>query len=117
MLLNLSNHPSVNWSKEQREAAEKQFGGVVDLPFPQIPSGATTAEVKALAQTYLEKIPPSVSAVHLMGELTFVVALVRLLQKNKIKVVASAAERQVLEEKDGIKTAKFQFVQFREYPK
>jgi hypothetical protein len=48
MLLNLSNHPSVNWSPEQRAAAERQFGGVADLAFPHIDPTATTAEVKKI---------------------------------------------------------------------
>jgi predicted secreted protein len=54
--------------------------------------------------------------VHLMGEMTFTVALVKMLQKSNIRVVCSTTKRIVLEEKEGVKTAKFQFIQFRDYP-
>lgn len=119
MLLNLSNHPSTNWGNEQRQAAQNQFGGVVDMPFPHINPTATTAEVKQLAKEYQSLIShhqSPITAVHLMGELTFVMALVKLLQKHKMPVVASTTNRLVLEEKDGQKTVQFQFVQFRTYP-
>jgi hypothetical protein len=126
MLLNLSNHPSVNWSKEQLEAAHVQYGGVVDMPFPQISPEATTDEVMELAKAYSRKVilydsnelsgtTPSVSAVHLMGEMTFVVALISLLQSEGIEVICSTTERRVLEEKDGKKTMQFVFCRFRAY--
>jgi hypothetical protein len=129
MLLNLSNHPSVNWSKEQLNAAQTQYGGVVDMPFPPISPEATTDEVIELAKTYARKVvlhtplmptassllSETVSAVHLMGEMTFVVALVRLLLEAGIEVVCSTTQRTVLEESDGKKTTQFAFVQFRAY--
>ena len=119
MLLNFSNHPSINWSKAQLEAAQQHYGSVQDLPFPQIAPMANTAEVKNLAKDYCALILadyPAVSAVHLMGEMTFIVALVRLLKRKNIKVVCSTTERMVLEEQDGKKTMQFVFQQFREYP-
>ena len=119
MLLNLSNHPSKNWSSEQLEAVQKQYQSVTDLPFPQISPQATTEEVILLAKTYLKKITHDFSvltAVHLMGEMTFTVALVRMLQKNHIPVVCSTTERVVIEEKDGKKTMQFSFCRFRAYP-
>lgn len=115
MLLNLSNHPSVSWSKAQFDAAIHDYGSIEDLAFPQIAPEATTEAVQALAKDYFQKIDPSVSAVHLMGEMTFVVALVGLLQQAGIKVVCSTTQRTVLSESDGQKTAQFTFVQFREY--
>jgi hypothetical protein len=33
MIINLSNHPSANWTTEQLIVA-KTFGEIVDLPFP-----------------------------------------------------------------------------------
>ena len=120
MVINLSNHPSVKWSPEQRAAAQTQFGGVEDMPFPNVPPDADAEEVKHLARLYFEKITQKSNnqmiMVHLMGEMTFVVALVHLLQKAKIRIVCSTTKRLVLEEKEGMKTAKFQFVQFRDYP-
>ena len=126
MLLNISNHPSINWTKEQRDAAISQYGGIADQAFPHIAPDATTEMVYQLAKQYATRIinnieyantlDPSVKAVHLMGEMTFVFALVGLLQKMGITVVCSTTQRTVLEEKDGKKTAQFQFVQFRAYP-
>ena len=116
MLLNLSNHPSVSWSKEQFDAAVLQYGSIEDIAFPHIAPDATTEDVTQLAQTYFEEIDPSVSAVHLMGEMTFVYALVGLLQRAGIQVVCSTTQQTVLEELDGKKTAQFRFVQFRAYP-
>ena len=123
MLLNLSNHPSVSWSKEQFDAAVLQYSSIEDLAFPHIAPDATTEEVTQLAQTYFEKIDPKIAsclamtnAVHLMGEMTFVYALVGILQRAGIQVVCSTTQRTVLEERDGKKTAQFSFVQFRAYP-
>jgi hypothetical protein len=120
MLINLSNHPSQNWSPEQLEAAKSQFGQVEDLPFPNIPPDATANAVLNLAKTYFDKIMTfgdnPLLQVHLMGEMTFTVALVRMLQNAQIRVVCSTTKRIILEEKEGLKTAKFQFIQFRDYP-
>ncbi len=118
MLLNLSNHPSKNWTQAQRDAAEQTYGSIGELAFPSIEPTATTDEVKKLARNYAKEIlaTPRITAVHLMGEMTFVVALVRLLQKSKMVVVCSTTKRTVVEEKNGLKTAQFNFVQFRTYP-
>ena len=120
MLINLSNHPSVNWLPEQIAAAKTQFGTVEDMPFPGIPPEADTERVIKLAHFYCEKITQQYHnqtiTVHLMGEMTFVVALVRLLQKAEIRVICSTTRRLVLTEMEGVKTAKFQFIQFRDYP-
>ena len=119
MLLNLSNHPTKIWSPSQLEAAQNAYESVVDLAFPQISPQATTQEVADLAKRYLKQIMveyPNLTAVHLMGEMTFTATLVRLLQKKGILVISSTTERIVLEEKDGKKTAQFLFCQFRTYP-
>ena len=117
MLLNLSNHPSVNWSPEQLNAAKVQFGEVADLAFPHIDPTATTAEVKKIARYYVGEIAHTkdIKAVHLMGEMTFVVAVANGLKRRKMPVFCSTTKRTVLEEKDGQKTTQFTFVQFREY--
>jgi hypothetical protein len=120
MLLNLSNHPSVKWQKNQYETAIKQYGSVEDMPFPQIPPEENTEGVKELAKQYAatithKQLTTDNITVHLMGEMTFVVALVGLLQKAGIEVVCSTTQRLVLEEKDGKKTMQFVFVRFRGY--
>ena len=42
--INLSNHPSDKWDEKQMEAA-KQYGEVMDIPFPSIPAQADENEV------------------------------------------------------------------------
>jgi hypothetical protein len=119
MLLNLSNHPSSKWPFDQIMAANIQFDGVEDLPFPNIDPFADDFEVARLSGDYFKMITarPDVSelTVHLMGEMTFSFRLINRLKKAGIPVVASTTNRTVLEEKDGKKTIQFQFIQFRNY--
>lgn len=121
MLLNVSNHPSEAWSQAQREAAEALFRRVEDMPFPPIDPHATSEEVQQLAMQFATEIETTLhsskeeNAVHVMGELTFCVALVRLLQAKSVKCVASTTQRDTIEHANGTKTSRFQFVQFREY--
>lgn len=122
MLINLSNHPSANWSKEQFKAA-KDYIEIVDIPFPAIDPQLDARSILRLAKEYLQVVleelgtsEDPLNAVHLMGEMTFTFSLVTMLQKRNIKCLASTSKRQVLELKDGKKTMEFQFVRFREYP-
>lgn len=39
MFINFSNHPSILWAEEERNAALK-YGTIEDLAFPQVPEGA-----------------------------------------------------------------------------
>ena len=117
MLLNLSNHFTDTWSPEQIAAAKAQFGDIADLAFPHIDPTATTAEVKKIARYYAGEIAATkeVKAVHLMGEMTFVVAVANGLKRRGMPVFCSTTKRTVLGEQDGKKTTQFEFVQFREY--
>lgn len=119
MLLNFSNHPSGNWSAEQRQAALSGFKGIEDLPFPSVDPGADESEIGMLARQYgaviLERPDARDLTVHVMGEMTFTTALVNLLLHEGIPCVASTTERSVLEEEDGRKTVVFRFVRFRKY--
>ncbi len=123
MLINLSNHPSANWSDIQLKAAEK-YGQIVDLPFPVVNPGAETCLIRQLAEDYYKKVmkhlPADSSAnfiVHIMGELTFCFALVALLQKSGIQCIVSTTSRQAINQPDGAKVSRFEFVKFREYSK
>ena len=117
MLLNLSNHFTDTWSSKQIAAAETQFGTIADLAFPHIDPTATTADVKKIARSYARDIAhtPEIKAVHLMGEMTFVVAVANGLKRRGMPVFCSTTKRTVLEEQDGKKTTQFEFVQFRAY--
>lgn len=121
MLINLSNHPSDKWPKNQIEAAIP-YGNLLDLPFPEIDPTLDEHSILVLAHTYAERIKgiagvkPEMCVVHLMGELTFCFVLVRLLQREGITCIASTAKRQAIELQNGVKTSRFTFVRFREYP-
>lgn len=145
MLINLSNHPSKNWSKQQFDAAIAQFSEVVDIAFPNVPPTASKEEVEDLASEYLHKCLEidTQATIHVMGEMTFVHAFVSMLPlqgvtfrftsewyKNhggdfkiytacNMKAVASTSERVSTEKlnDDGSvsKTFTFKFIQFRYY--
>lgn len=114
-------HPSAHWPANQLAAAHAQFGGVADMAFPVIDPESDTAAVQALAVQFDAEIrarlqSEAVQAVHLMGEMTFTVALTALLQQHDIPVYCSTTRRNILEEKDGRKISQFEFVRFRAYP-
>jgi len=122
MFINISNHPSSKWEEKQISIA-KEYGAILDIPFPQIDPAATSEQVKDLAMSYFDEIQNIVKSdsspivVHIMGEMTFVFALVQMLQKQDIECVASTSERLVTEEQNGRKVVQFNFVQFRAYSK
>lgn len=116
MLLNLSNHPSKKWSKNQQKAAESEYKIVKDIPFPHISPEASMGEVNKIVTTYKNKILEyQPDAVHIMGELTFTCSLIDQLMKHKIKCIASTTTRNVEENGEGVKKVRFEFVRFREY--
>lgn len=123
MLINLSNHPLPKWSPDQREAAEREYGSIHDLPFPQLDPAASLGAVRGIVQQYvvqcIEKIekegPHQRHAIHIMGEFTFTYLFVKEMEQRGIPCVASTTERIVTDNPDGSKTTLFQFVQFRPY--
>lgn len=127
MFINVSNHPSNNWSKKQYETAF-QMGSVVDLAFPEVDPMMDSTQVFDLAQEYFAKIETLKTnnklvtediTVMVAGEFTFTFYLVKLLKQHNYKVVAACTKRETVEhqQEDGsvIKVAKFVFIQFREY--
>lgn len=123
--LNISNHPSSNWSKEQLDAVNDAV--IEDLSFPFIRANGTTAEIANQARCLVDAI---ISGGHendtnnitamVQGEMTFTYAIVHELQARGITCVAACSDRIVEEvvNPDGTTTKKstFKFVQFREYP-
>jgi hypothetical protein len=94
----------------------------VDLPFPQVDPAGDEVYIEEIVQDYLQQIDDIVKqshnenniSVHIMGEMTFIYAMVKALQKIGISCVASTTERDAQEE-NGIKLSEFRFVKFREY--
>jgi hypothetical protein len=136
MLLNLSNHAVAKWSAAQKQAAEQRFGEIHDLPFPVIAPNADLNSIITLAQEYVQKcrnqfdhlqnpassIKDPASAIHVMGEMTFVYQFVKLATAGAygatgagLRCVASTTERRAVDHPDGSKTSEFRFVRFREY--
>lgn len=118
MFINHTNHPSQDWSLEQREIA-MSYGTIVDIPFPNIDPHATQHEIDALVQGYTERIMSlHPNAVLCQGEFVYCHAVVERLLVAGITVVAATSQRVVDEfYVDGVshKTVRFEFVQFREY--
>lgn len=121
MFINLSNHPSTVWDKTQFDAVPKDYGEIVDIPFPSISPESTAEEIVDLAKLYYNQIEnltaksKAYSAVHLMGETVFVYALATMLIKSGYAVLASTTNREV--EYDGDrKISTFRFVRFRQFP-
>ena len=119
MLINLSNHPSSKWNSEQTEAANRLYGEIVDLPFPQVDPNGDEAYVARLVDEYAGKVLQLAGkqpvTVHLMGEMTFTCAMVARLREMGIGCVASTTARTVTELANGTKEAIFKFVRFRKY--
>ncbi|MBZ4677016.1 MAG: CRISPR-associated protein [Anaerophaga sp.] len=123
MLINLSNHPSDIWDREQKSTAEKQFGNIRDLSFPLVDPMADENEINSIANSLLNRCveifedqPASpTNAVHIMGEMTLTFAVVKKLQKHHIQCIASTTQRKVsINDKDQ-KSSIFKFCRFRKY--
>lgn len=117
MFLNFTNHPSAAWKEAQLEAA-RQYGEIVDLPFPDIMPEMSFEQVQQLADSYVGQITSQYGhdiTVHVMGEMTFTFAVVTRLKAAGIACVASTTERRVIETPDGKRTYDFDFTQFRRY--
>jgi hypothetical protein len=119
MLINLSHHPSANWSAEQKTAAVEQFGEIRDLPFPSVDPKGDEEYIKSLVDEYLVKIDDMAcniasTNIHVMGEMTFSFAMVTALQQKGFTCVSSTTER-IVKEENGVKTSEFRFVRFRNY--
>ena len=115
MLLNLSNHPSSQWSKAQRVAAE-EYGDIIDLPFPAIDPWASEADIAVLADSLFQQIKSMGGVedltVHLMGEFSFTYALLCRLRQEGYDCVVSTSDRNVVMG-EGVKEVIFNFVRFR----
>jgi len=118
LFINFSNHPSSKWSDAQVNAA-KAFGEIVDLAFPQIDPSHNHSQIEKLANDYVDKIremaPDGSAVIHIMGEMTFMFAIVCKLKSLGVKCVAATTERKVVDKADNVKETTFEFVQFREY--
>ena len=119
MLINCTNHPSKRWGETQKKAAEA-FGGVVDLPFPEIDPSDSTEQLRSLAAEYAGKIEAmDGDAVLAAGEFAFLFLLVDKLLSDGVRVLCACSKRLTTEERrpDGSieKHSVFVFERFRDY--
>lgn len=119
MFVNLSNHRSKNWSEKQIEAA-REYGEIIDIPFPNVDPYWSEKEIDDLVEVYLKKILGIYNpVVMIQGEFSFTYKLINRCKEYNIKVVTSCSKRKSSEYKDkqGIthKESLFEFIQFREY--
>lgn len=117
MFINLTNHPSERWSKEQLNAA-RQYGEIVDLSFPIIEPDFTKDDVMFFVRECIETVLGLMegdTVVHVMGEMTFTYNMVNALKEKGVTCLASTTERNTIMTPDGKKISEFKFVQFREY--
>ena len=118
LLINLSNHPTGDWTPKQKRAA-KEYGEVQDLPFPNVSPSLSSEELNHLVEKCFQNLlalsERADITVHLMGEFTFTHRLINRLQGVDIKCLASTTERIVTEVEGQQKLVTFQFVGFRPY--
>ena len=117
-LINFSNHPSELWEANQLEAS-KEYGKIMDIPFPNVNPDASAEEIQDLAERYAEKILSLAEGnrvtVHVMGEMTLTYLVVTLLKEKGIECIASTSERYSEEIAIGRKITEFKLVRFRKY--
>lgn len=125
LFLNLSNHPSSQWSNEQREAALALAGPaarIVDLPFPQVDPRRTDLKyldelIASLpVQEFALRYRHAPKAAMVQGEHVLTVLLVARLLELGFRCYAATSERQTEVQPDGRKVVTFRFVCFRPYP-
>lgn len=117
MFINLSNHPSTNWSEQQINAAKKIGGEIIDISFPNIDPHDSSSSIQVLALRYYDQIINlNPDAVMVSGEYTFTLRLYSMLRYHGVPTCVACTERKVEEiVHDGktIKKSTFEFVQFR----
>lgn len=118
MFINLSNHPSSEWSERQLAEA-REYGDIIDIPFPAVSPWEDEAYIASLSADYLHDIlsgyHPAQDVFHIMGEMCFSFSLVRKLQEKGFTCLASTSERIVTETSPGHKEVCFHFIRFRNY--
>ena len=119
--INITNHYSVNWSKEQQEAANK-YGYIIDHGFPMVPPRASSKsldnEATNLVNFIIDKFGNNIVAL-VQGEMTMTYKIVNEFKRRGITCVAATSERTVTEKRQDDGSTKkqtiFKFVGFREY--
>lgn len=118
--INLSNHPSADWTEEQLEAARK-LGQIIDVEFPDVHPDWEAQEIERQTKTIVSQVHQMVNGdtigttIHVMGEMNMTYNLVHSLTSIGYRCVASTTKRDVESKPDGSKISTFHFVAFRDY--
>lgn len=122
LFINYTNHPSTKWSKEQIDAAKFLADKIIDIPFPNVDPSLDEDGIISLVEAEMKKMEGVISneneiIIHIAGEPTFVAYFVSHCNKwcPNIACLTSTTKRDVVENEDGTKTVKFNFVRFRQY--
>ena len=116
MLINLTNHPSALWTKEQREACAG-FDGIMDMKFPSVDPAWGEDDIARAADDICRRLMgiKGLEAVHVAGEHTLTFAIVARLLKAGIRCLTSTTERSSVDLPDGRIIKTFRFVRLRDY--
>ena len=119
LFINISNHPTANWSQKQIDTAKK-FGEIIDYPFPVVGAAWGEEDICRLAEKVIQDVSVYKDAVLLIqGEYTLTYQLVKRAKELGMRAVAACSDRVTQESvnEDGTTTkiSKFEFVQFRDY--
>lgn len=120
MLLNLTNHPHSQWSKDQLQESYNRWGTIYDLSFPHVDPQWDEELVEEMADRVAANAASlAPEAILCQGEMTLTLALVNRFCRIRIPVYAACSQRRVNERicEGGMirKTTEFCFVRFREY--
>ena len=103
-----------------KEAAEKKYGKIVDLPLPRVSPSWSESDIRREVEDYAARIEAfQADAVLAAGEFTFLFMLVDKLLADGVNVICSCSRRNTVEVKnpDGSNEKKsvFFFEGFRPY--
>ncbi len=116
--INLSNHPSQDWTEPQRRAAEALGHPIHDIPFPDVPADADEGEIDRMATELSERIQAmKPAAVLVQGEFTLAFAIVCRLEAAGIPCYAAATPRlaEKRPDEDDTTVRRFRFTRLRRY--
>lgn len=118
MFINLSNHPSKNWCKEQTFAAKK-YGDIIDITCPIMDASINEDQVKTLAEATINKINEiNPAAIMCTGEFSFCYIAINELKKCGYKVFSTRSETKVSNSVvNGVsqRNIAYKFLEFVEY--
>lgn len=121
IIINVSNHPSSKWSKEQIDACNG--AAILDLQFPNINSKATAYEMDAACYAFADWLTSAVYGVdkhyvHFLvaGELGAHFRITGFLKMAGYSVIQATSERNTVVSEDGkTKTVTFNFGILRQF--